>query len=661
MQIPMGNFGQAAPQAAPTVNIPSGAYDVSSGMQHVAQAGMSVASDMFQKNSELARAKAANAVLDHEITVKGVTDDIHQKIQSGDIPYQQGQQAYADAVSKIEAPKIDSLDPAMQEHLDGGLKRINFGGEKTIAGSVVQAQRADFKSQWGAVLDKLGKLGGMPGADIEKINAQAAAFTPLAHQAGLNEADVAKQLQDFKDQNWTNHATQASMQNRDSLEGLKDLSHQLTDADGFYANKIDTPKRNAILSGITTHIIRLENRANTLADKADAVSEKTVDKLESDVMTGIPVTENRIVNDFSLVKGTSNEARFQGVLDLQKNVQQIMTKPPVEQQAVIDNMRAELTSKGSDYPARDKKLLDTLTAAHDSFVKTLQEEPLQAVALRTGQTFTPLTPQSLQDPTQIPAIMADREAFASAARKQFGPDVKPKLLFNSEATMIKNALEPMTPADQRKLLGVIKGTMSGEAFRATMDQIGADPVMKLAGTSESYGYQTTEGRPVAQLLLEGRKLLQDKTTIMPKERSTGGDALAPAFNKYVGDALPRGEKSNEIAYAGVHAVYAKLAKDEGKNDGILDNGILERAIRFVTGGIVDYNGSKVIPPYGMDEGTFLDKTRQQIDTLKDKSSLTPDELRRLPLERTPDGYAFRNGRNYVPGKDGKALTFKVAP
>lgn len=662
MQIPVNTgFGQALPQQAPQVNIPAGAFDVSSGVQNIAQAGMGIATDMFQKNTELARAKAANAMLDHEINVKTVTDDIHAKVQSGEIPYTEAKQAYSDAVSKIEIPKIEGVDPATAENLQRGVKRLNFGGQVTIDHSVLAAQRADFKGQWGQVLDKLGKLGGMPNADIEKINAQAEAFTPLAHQAGLNQADVSKQLQDFKDQNWTNHATQSAMQNRDNLDGLKDLSRQLTDADGFYANKLDTNKRNAILSGVTTHIIRLENKANTLADKVDALAEKTTDKLEADVMTGIPVSENRIAVDFSTVKGTSNEKRFQGVLDLAKSVQSIMAKPPVEQQSIIDGMRAELSSKGADYPAREKKLLDTLTAAHDSFVKTLQEEPLQAVALRTGQEFQPLTPQTIQDPRQIPAIMKDREAFVAAAKKQCGPDVKPRLLFNAEADMVKKALEPMTPTDQRALLGMFKQTMSGEAFRATMDQIGADPVMKLAGTSESYGYKTTEGRPVAQLLLEGRKLLQDKTTLMPKEKSSGGDAIAPAFNKYVGDALPRGEKSNEIAYAGVHAIYAVLAKDEGKNDGILDTGILERAIRFVTGGIVDYNGSKVIPPYGMEADKFTDKARQQIDGLKDKSSLTPDELRRLPLERTPDGYAFRNGRNYVPGKDGKPLTFKVAP
>lgn len=662
MQIPVNTgFGQALPQAAPTVNVPASAFDVSSGVQSIAKVGMGMAEDQFQQRNELARAKAANAVLDHEITVKSVTDEIHQKIQSGEIPYADGKKAYGEAIGKIEPPKIDGLDPATQEHLNGGIARVNFGGQKTIDASVLQAQRADFKGQWGAVLDKLGKLGGMPGADIDRINAQAEAFVPLARAAGLNESDVSKQLQDFKDQNWTNHATQRAMENRDNLDGLKQVARDLTAADGFYANKLDTNKRNAVLSSVTNHIIRLEAKAQTAADKADALAEKTVDKLEADVMTGIPVGENRIAVDADTVKGTQHEKRFQAVLELSKQVQQIMAKPPAEQDSIIKSMQADLASKGADFPAREKKLLDTLTAAHDSFVKTLREEPLQAVALRTGQEFTPLTPQSLQDPRQIPAILKDREAYVAAAKRQFGPDVQPRLLFTAEAEMIKKALDPMSPTDQRTLLGTLKQSMSGEAFRATMDQIGADGVMKLAGTSESYGYKTTEGRPISQLLLEGRRLLSDKTTLMPKEKSTGGDAIAPAFNKYVGDALPPGEKSREIAYQGVHAIYAVLAKEEGNNDGILDTGILERAIRFVTGGIVDYNGSKVVPPYGMDESTFMDKTRAQIDALKDKSTVPVDDLRRLPLERTPDGYAFRNGRNYVAGKDGKPLTIKVMP
>ena len=661
MQIPLGNFGNATAQSAGVVSVPQVTRDPNAGVVALGETAMRASNELFDKSQDMARAKAANALLDHEIAVKTAAEEIHTKVQTGEIPYAKATQAYTDTIGKLKPPEIEYIDPVTSENLQRGIKRINFGGSQTIDKTVLTAQRDDFKGQWGAVLDKLGKLGGMPNADIERINAQAETFAPLAKQAGLPDAVVSKQLQDFKDTNWTNHATQASMANRDSLEGLKKLSTELTNADGFYANKLDTPKRNVILNGVTNHIMRLEAKATTLEAKADALAEKTNDKLEADVMTGIPVTENRIAADFGAVKGTTHQARFQAILEMGTEVQKIMNKPPAEQQAAIDAMRASLNAKGSDFPARDKKLLDVLTAAHDSFVKTLKEEPLQAVAQRTGQVFTPLTAQALQDPSQIPAILKDREAFVSAARKQFGPEVKPRLLFNAEAEMIKTALEPMPPGTQRALLGTLKSTMSGEAFRATMDQIGADSVMKLAGISESYGYKTTEGRPVAQLLLEGRKLLQDKTTIIPKERSTGGDAIAPAFNKYVGEALPRGEKANETAYAGVHAVYAVLAKEAGKNDGILDTGILERSIRFVIGGVVDYNGSKVIPPYGMETGPFMDKTRLAIDGLKGKSNLTPEELGRLPLERTPDGYAFRNGRNYVPGKDGKPLVFRIAP
>lgn len=667
MQIPVNvGFGQVGPQGGGPANIPSnlsginsGAYDVSSGSNALANSMQSVANDMAQRNSEMARAKASNALLDHEIAVKTTTEDIHNQIQTGAIPYKEGQAKYAEAISKIQAPVVEGLDPAMQENYDRGIKRLQFGGDKTIAASVVTAQRADFKGQWGLSLDKLGKLGGFPGADIDKINEQATALVPLARAAGLSEAEVTKQLQDFKDQNWTNHATQSAIQNSDNLDGLKQVQKDLTSADGFYANKLDANKRNAILSTVTSHIIRLENRANTLADKADALAEKTVDKLESDVMTGIPVSENRIAVDATAVKGTQHQARFDAVLQMQKSVTELMAKPITEQDATIKAMQADLAAKGSDYPARDKKLLDTLQAASDNFKKTLDEQPLQAIAMKTGMQFAPLTPASLSDPKQIPGILKDREAYIGAARKQFGDQVQPKILFSAEADMVKKSLENMSPTDQKNLLAVMKGSMSGEAFRATMDQIGADGPMKLAGISQSYGYKTTEGRDIGELLLQGRKLLKDSTTLMPKEKSSGGDALAPAFNEIVGNSLPPGEKSREYAYSGVKAIYAVLAKEEGKNDGILEPSILKRAVNFVTGGIVDYNGSKVIPPYGMAESTFLDKTRAQIDGLKGMSSLSPDELRKLPIESTKDGYVFRNGRNYVPGKDGKPLTFKV--
>lgn len=673
-RIPMPNFGNAVPDAPPMMQPAAGAFGggVADALQQIGNQGMRLAEDMRQQNMAMGRAQAANAMLDHEIAVKTATADIHNRIQTGELPYGQANNAFQDTISKITIPKIDNADPVTQENLARGVERLNFQQQTVIQGSVQAARRDDFKGQYGMALDKLGKLGNLPGANVAEINAKAEAFTPLAKQAGINDAVVAKTLQDFKDQNWTNHATQTAIENRDNLDGLLKLSGDLTKADGYYADKLDTNKRNAILSGVETHILMLQRRAGALVDKADAQAERINDKLEADMMTGIPVSENRLANDAQFVKNLPDQQeRFNGILEMGKEVRRILSLPPAEQQHMLDSMRADLTSKGADYPVRQKKLLDTMTAVHDNFTKTLKDEPLQAIALRTGHQFTPLTAAAMTDPTKIPAIFADREAWAMAAKKQYGPDVQPRLLFSAEAEMVKGMLNgpTATPEYQRKFLGILKGTMSGEAFRATMDQIGADPVMKMAGEAEAGNLHTmqldggaaTNGRPLSQMLLEGKKLLTDKTTLMPKDKGTGGDAIAPAFNEYVGDALPRGDKSSQDAYAGVHAVYAVLAKEAGKNDGILAPDILQQAIRIVTGGVVDHGGVKVIPPYGMTESQFNDKLLEQIDATKGRTSLTPDELWRLPLESAAgkDNYVFKNGRSYVPGLDGKPLTVNL--
>lgn len=157
-----------------------------------AQLGASMAAEEAREAEGLARAKAANAQLDYELQVGDVQRKLEDDVATGTVPYTEASSRYQEAVGKIEKPAVAGLTPDLQLAYDRGLQRTAVAGQLGVDRVARTAKRADFRSQFDAALDKLGKIAGMPGADIAAVNQRAAAFAPLAKQAGLPDSAVGK-------------------------------------------------------------------------------------------------------------------------------------------------------------------------------------------------------------------------------------------------------------------------------------------------------------------------------------------------------------------------------------------------------------------------------------------------------------------------------------
>jgi hypothetical protein len=203
-----------------------------------------IADHFDQKQQELARAKDANNYLDHQLAVKQLEQTYKDRIATGELDYGEAQQKFTEDAAKIPAPQPLSRGALAAENLNRGVARNIAGASFGIAQAASAARDKDLQSQGALQLDSLGKLAGMPNANIDSINKQAELVAPLLRTAGLNEVQVTRTIQDFKDKNWLNQATQRAMLSKDSLSAIKDMEHDLTAADGFYAGKLDTDKRN---------------------------------------------------------------------------------------------------------------------------------------------------------------------------------------------------------------------------------------------------------------------------------------------------------------------------------------------------------------------------------------------------------------------------------
>lgn len=615
---------------------------------------------VYEQQANMARAQATNALLDHEIAVKSKVEDVKKRVESGEISYDKARSVFQTEMGAYQLPQIQHLDPVATESYTRGARRNMLGGNTAVQHIADAAEQIDFKDQFAKNLDNLGKLAGMPDADIEKINGQADMFAPLAQRAGIPKNIIDHSIQNFKDQNWLNQATQRSMEARDSLPALKDLEHQLTAADGYYIGKLDTDKRNAVLSQVIGHRIALENRLAHEGDKRDAKAELAVNQFEQQVSKGVPSTPEMKIDWAQTVKGTPSEPVFKDLLNDEIETQKVLTMPIADQVKFAQDKVAEVTSHGGSL--REAANANRLAETVKKNVEQLQTDPLLFQANRLRQDYDPVDINNPEDKAKID----DRMATLLAMRKQYGPQVPIKPLLPQEAAQLRSLVEgtpnaKANPAQQQATFEALQNVMpDSRAYAAAVNQITADPVVRLAGVMQSLNYKFTGHQPTSELLLEGRKLLQDKATLTPVDKSTMQDALIPEYNKLVGNAIPRGDQASESNLAATKAVYAALAQKENKNDGILYTDILRQAVNVVTGGIIDYRGQKVIPPYGMKEVDFNNAVAKQIDTVAPQSSHAPSELRGLPLVRAPDGtYVFQNGRNFVPAKDGSTLKIRL--
>jgi hypothetical protein len=630
----------------------------------------------YLRDVNLARAQASNALLDHEIAVRAKSDEIQKRVQSGELPYEEARQTFDHDISTIQAPEIKHLDQIGAQNLKKGIERNSFNGRLDIDKSVDIARRTDFKAQFSGGLDKLGKLAGMPGANIDEINSKAQAYEPLARASGIPKDIVDKAIQDFKDKNWLNHATQRSMETKDSLSGIKQLERDLTAKDGYYAGKLDTDKRNAVLNAVTNNRLRIEYRQQHESDKREANALRALNTIDQQIATGVPATAQMWASWESQVKGTSSESEFKTRLGDEQEVQKVLRQPIGDQVKFVQDQAAALDTGGGTL--RQRANLARLNNAVQANVKQLSDAPLLFNANRAGQEVAPLNLAMLgTDDAGITAQMKDRMATITSMRKTYGQQVQVKPLLPQEASQLSSALATATPEKQTELFASLYNAVHDvQAYKGIMAQIAPDsPVRALAGmlaakqktlTLENHWFKPDElavSGDVAKTMLQGESLLnatktqkgedgKSKTGLYLPEDKT----LQAEFQNYVGAAFAGRTGAAETAFQAVKAYYVGKAAQTGRlaaSNQDIDTSLVKESVKAALGTVVDYNGNgEVLAPWGMDENTFEDRAQAALKT----ANIDAD----VGLLNQGEGtYYVRQGRNFLTDKAGKPVVVNV--
>ncbi|KAK6697362.1 hypothetical protein SNK04_014114 [Fusarium graminearum] len=306
-KIPTGGFDGAT--QAPVIRTAvsgAGVGAVAEAVANLGQTGMAVADRaqtvvdqearrQKQQDETLARAKALNAQLDYEMAVQDATLQTEDSLATGGLDHRQAGQEYSPRWSRSSG------------------RRAAHAGQMKVQRAVQTAQRADLRNQVTAGLDKLGKIAGMPGADIDAVNLRA-----------------------------------------DEL--------------------LDPEKRNALLSQVVTRQQTLLDRAERAQDRLDAKGQRVIDQIDRQIASGVPATPDMWAKWADTVKGTSTAVEFQERVEQEKVVQGVLRLGPDQQQAFVQQEEAKLLSAGGT--VAQKANLDRLKNAVEANQKQLLDAPL---------------------------------------------------------------------------------------------------------------------------------------------------------------------------------------------------------------------------------------------------------------------------------------------
>ncbi len=671
--IPLGDFDMArvTPRTTPSRVDTSGSDAAGRAYEQAGQQMMRTTEQLLhasqqkdQEDNQLARVKASNAQMLHEIDIDTKVDDIKNRVASGELDYNKAMETYDKEITQVKKPALDKPDPVLAETLTGAVTRNEYRGKSQLGNFVESAKKADFKSQIVSGIDTIHKMSGMAGADTASLVARVEAFSSSLKMAGMD----AKVIQDAKDKLWTTEVQQRSIAADGNLAAMEQIKFDLTNEKGRYADKLDPEKRTMAWRSIQQDISQLENKQAVLLEQREVAAEKEVAAFQDGIVLGPSFTPQRWQDGFAVVKGTKHEKEFMEVAKQADEILSVRRMPFAAQTDYITKLETSIVTTPSDDPKHaknDARRLDTLRRTLDEGKKQASESPLTFLENTTGNKMADLDLTKLTSPAGSASVvgqMQQRVLWLSAARKHFGPNIALNPWKPGEAEMLKNVLSQAKDSDKLTILSSIAGAFpSAESYAGALSPLSADQrITMMAGMAQYKKYQSNEGTNVAETMLKGNRILADKTAIKPTEKN-----MLAAFDEASGDAFPAGSQQRADAYLAYKSIYMGIAADNNlQHDAktpLVDDKTSRIAISLSTGGISEINGSKVVRPWGMSETAFDDRHELELERLSKQSGFSTGQLEDMPLRpvpRLPGSYYLMNGSD-IQMKDGKPLVVKI--
>ena len=327
--------------------------------------------------------------------------------------------------------------------------------------------------------------------------------------------------------------------------------------------------------------------------------------------------------------------------------------------ANINNLlEAEKPKDNSPDAEREWKQYDELVKSAKSASDTREKDPI-AAAFRMG---LPVSPVDWSNPVKAAVEIAKRTSVSAQMESNYG--TPSSVLTKDEAENLSNTFQSMPVKDSLKFMTTLHQS-APEGYRLAMQQImPKDPVTALAGlyASTNIVYHDgdkgvlVDGHDNAQTILEGNRLLNptdaDKKS-MPENQAAlfkpKKTDFETEFNAAIGNAFSQRPQEQAMAYQAAMGFYAGSVAKNGKPDSEID--LINQSIKAATGGIINFNGGQVIPPYQMPEDLFVNAITKKFTSAVADSGRDPKLYPLSDYKITMSGenkYRFANGNSFLP-------------
>ena len=239
------------------------------------------------------------------------------------------------------------------------------------------------------------------------------------------------------------------------------------------------------------------------------------------------------------------------------------------------------------------------TALNESFergVTALKERPWEA-AHRRGWIAKPPAPLDFSNFQALEAGIVERGQMTTLIGSRTG-EVQRSAFSAGDITQISTVWNSGDSDQRTALLGAL-GKLPDQQLEPTLRAIAKD---KETGSLAFIAGMWREAPDAARAVMRGQSALAVNPKLAPES-----EAWAKAVETHLPLSLTapeRVEARSRIDNA-VRATYAGLSARNGDASADLNDDRMEEAIKIVTGGLVEHNGSKVIPPQrGQSQAVF---------------------------------------------------------
>lgn len=559
---------------------------------------------------------------------------------------------WAEATRPMIDSAVEKIPPSQRQLVAGQLKLATGNLERKLDRVVAAKDRKDIAGAIDQTLEYAARMSQTDYAGARHLAMQT--LMELGPFAGLDAAAVQKKANAWREEAAYTRALGV-------LSGSKRDNKALAKAEQVIAGMEDIdPRRKVELQGqIEGYRAANEQRALAAAQRAEVEAQRRERKAATAWnMVSTWVANGKVPDEATMqqvTKAVSGTDYAKALPELLKQVpaQAAVAMLPVhQQQAELDQLRARAVQGTNEGLEREiKRREQVLTSTRADY----KADPIGADIER-----------GLAQPVELdfskPETMQARAEQARRAQLRAGHPVG--MLRPHEAEHLTQYMEKMAPREKEALVQSIYTAAGPDVGRATFAQISPHaPLLSVAAGLAGFKTTGKEGegpqRSVSQLIFRGEELLKTKAVNIP-----GGDKpeqsplIEEQFTKYAGSAIPN-PRARMYAAQATAMVYATLMHEAGRvNDKGVNASIFRQAASMVTGGVIDHNGAKVLPPaYGLPANKSRDLLRgvtaDQVKAWGGVAGMTDEDaaafLRRAPLE------SLSYGRYRVPSGAGMLL------